>query len=261
MGWGDELMVTGRVRELQRTDPRPVKILYERGRWHEAWEHNPRIAPKGAAGEFQELRPRTDYLRPYMRAKSEQRYTWKAYGPPVGELYLTDKEKAFGALYAGRIVIEPNLKGGASINKDWGRERWGVLVGRMRERGLAATQLGPANTRRLGGAEFIETNNMRYAAAVLARARAAVLPEGGQHHVAAAVGCPAVVIFGGYIAPAVTGYPWQSNLFVHDEQHPLGCGWRVRCAHCAAAMARIHPERVLQELEALLVSTSRDLAA
>src|SRR3990167_5762104 len=133
-------MVTGLVREAQRTDPRRVKIIYERPRWHESWEGNPRIAGKDEQGDFQELRPRTDYLRPYMVAKTGERWTWKAYSAPVGELYLSDKEKAFAREFAGRLVIEPNVKAGASPNKDWGWERWVDLVKLMRIMGFVPTQ-------------------------------------------------------------------------------------------------------------------------
>ena len=43
MGWGDELMVTGLAREAQLRDPRKVRVVYDRPRYHEAWKHNPRI--------------------------------------------------------------------------------------------------------------------------------------------------------------------------------------------------------------------------
>jgi len=86
MGWGDELMVTGHARELQARDPRRVRPVYEKQRDHEAWENNPRIAGKQEKGDFQQYRGRVDGLRPYMTAKSGDRYGWKAYGPPVGEL-------------------------------------------------------------------------------------------------------------------------------------------------------------------------------
>jgi ADP-heptose:LPS heptosyltransferase len=253
--------VTGQVRELQRTDPRRVRIVYERPRWHEAWENNPRIALPGEVGEFQELHPRHEYLRPYMVRKTPERWTWKRYGPPRGELYFTPEERGFGERHAGRIVFEPCCKPGASPNKDWGWERWRELVELARARGMALTQLGPASVRRMAGVEHIETSSMRKAAAVMAHAVAAVLPEGGLHHVAAAVGTPAVVIYGGFISPEVTGYLGQRSLFVATDGHPIGCGWRVKCEHCDAAMASISPERVLNELEKLLEESRRRVAA
>lgn len=261
MGWGDELMVTGRVREAQARDARRVRIVYEKPRWHEAWERNPRIAMPHERGDFQELQARVNWLRPYIAAKTDERWAWQRHQPPRGELYFSEQELAFGALHAGRIVIEPCLKPGASPNKDWGWERWLELAVLMRARGLDPTQLGPASSRRLPGAEFVETNSMRKAAAVLHFARAAVLPEGGLHHVAAAVGCRAVVLFGGFISPEVTGYAEQASLFHKTAQHPIGCGWRRSCRHCAEAMAQFPPGRVLGQLEEILESDRRRLAS
>lgn len=261
MGWGDELMVTGHARELQARDPRKVKVDYERNREHESWANNPRIAGKNEQGDFQHYRARVDGMRPYMQAKSAERYHWKPYGPPVGELYFDEKERRFARTFSGRVVVEPNIKPGASPNKDWGWDRWVELVRLMHRAGIQPAQLGSASQPRLPGTEFIHTNSMRYAAALLSTARGAVLPEGGLHHVAAAVKCPAVVIFGGFIAPAVTGYAGQVSMFDPDPEHPLGCGWRKPCAHCATAMQAITPQRVFDAFRRLLDASARHLAA
>ena len=256
MGWGDELMVTGQARERQARDPRRVRVVYERPRWHPAWDHNPRIARLDETGDFQELVARDGYLRPYIARKEGDRWTWRAWGPPRGELYFTPDELDFGAQHAGHIIVEPNLKNGAPVAKQWGWVRWNKLAWLMNKRGIRLAQLGDPTAPRLDRVEVIRTPTMRHAAAVLARAAAAVLPEGGLHHVAAAVGTPAVVIFGGYIAPAVTGYADQVNLFPPDARWPLGCGSRHRCEHCAAAMVSIAPEAVAKELEKLLERSS-----
>jgi hypothetical protein len=222
MGWGDELMVTGHVREMQRKDPRKVRVVYERPRWHEAWENNPRIALVEEKGDFQVYEPRQGYLRPYMTEKTESRWHWKPYRPPRGELYFSAEEKRFGEKHAGQIIIEPRIKPGASPNKDWGQARWKELVRLATERGLKLAQVGPHGKYRLPGVSLIVTSTMRLAAAVLAQARAAVLPEGGLHHVCAAVGTSAVVIFGGFISPEVTGYEEQTSLYERDEKYRYG---------------------------------------
>lgn len=249
MGWGDELMATGHVRELQRTDPRRVRMVTPKGRWHEAWDGNPRIARPEERGDFQLYETRPGNLRPYCVGKDEKRWQWRRYGPPAGELYFDPAELAFGAAHAGRVIIEPNIKAGASPNKEWGWLRWKQLVLLCAANGVQVTQLGPSNTRLLPGADLVVTHSMRRAAAVMKHARAAVLTEGGLHHVAAAVGTPAVVIFGGFIAPEVTGYPWQVNLYTGTG---LGCGARLLCSHCEACMAAIDPARVWAALERIL---------
>lgn len=249
MGWGDEVLVTGQARVLQEKDPRKVKIIYEKPRWHEAWFNNPRIAQPDEKGDFQELRPRNNYLRPYMVAKSNDRWTWKAWGPPKGELYFKDAELKTGEKYPDRIILEPHLKPGASPNKQWPWDRWQTLAKMLCQDGFKVAQMGESQKKALEGAEFIWTRSMRLAATVVAKAKAVIVPEGALHHVAAVVNVPAVVLFGGYISPAVTGYEGQASLFEHTPEHPLGCGWRVHCQHCVDAMAKITPERVFEELK------------
>lgn len=266
MGWGDEIMAAGQARELRARDPgrRRVRILdrYNRARSHAAWQGNPHIAAAAERGDFVKLL-NGGGVRPYIEAKHAQRWVWKDWpggkGPPRGELYLSDEENTIGRQFAGRIVLEPHIKPGASPNKAWGWMRWNKLAWLLQERyGQRVTQLGSAAVPLLAGAELVETKSFREAAAVLAGARAAVLPEGGLHHAAAALNLPAVVIFGGFIAPRHTGYDGHVNLFTGGE----ACGMRVPCDHCRDAMAKISPEDVAEQLmELLRVPTSRHLAA
>jgi ADP-heptose:LPS heptosyltransferase len=253
MGWGDEIMVTGHVRDLQKTDPRRVRVMYENAnRWPEAFHNNPRLAQIGEQGNFQEYRPRDGYLRPYMTAKTPTQWSWKTYTPPVGELYLNDRELEFGRSYAGRVIVEPHIKPGASPNKQWGWVNWNKLAWLLRQKGHTVAQMAGGPSPVLEGVELISTRNLRHAAAVLANARAAVLPEGGLHHTAAVFGVPSVVIYGGFISPAVTGYAGHRAFFVDSKAHPLGCGMRVPCEHCVAAMAAIKPEAVALALGDLI---------
>ena len=242
-------MVTGHVREMQLRDPRKVKIIYERPRWSEVWDHNPRIAKLKEEGDFQEYRPRVNGLRPYCSSKSPERWTWKEYKPPVGELYLDPSERNFGSLHAGKVVLGPHVKPKASPNKLWSLDNWGNLVLLLTKRGIQPVQIAPLGSRRINGVELIETPSFRHAAAALSRARAAIVTEGALHHAAAALKVPSVVLFGGYISPSQTGYDSQVNLFTGGEP----CGWRIPCKHCAEAMAKITPEMVLESFLGLKV--------
>lgn len=249
MGLGDELMVTGHVRQLYERDPRKVRVEYEknRQRWCELWDNNPKIARVEERGDFQVFRPRVDYLRPYCSAKSERQWTWKAYGPPRGEIYLSRSEKAFGDVNRELIVLGPYLKGGASPNKAWTWERWMELVTLFNTNGMRPVTIGPHGARNLG-ARHIDTS-VREAAALLSRARLVITQEGALHHIAAAFDAPAIVIYGGYISPQVTGYPRQEAFFVGEG---LGCGMRLPCAHCADAMASITPAMVFERARRML---------
>lgn len=248
-------MVAGRARVMQQTDPRKCRVTY-RGiaKWLPSaavWENNPRIARADEAGDFQQLPARDmSNLRPYHTGKTSERWSYNtAFRPDVGELYFTDAERNFGELRADKIILEPHIKAGASPNKQWGWVRWNKLAWLMQRSGLRVTQLGPSDTPLLEGAELIITPNFRMAAAVLSKARAAVLPEGGLHHAGAACGVPAVVIFGGYIGVETTGYPMHRNLGTSVSG---ACGMRLPCQHCAEWMGRISPEQVMKELETIL---------
>jgi ADP-heptose:LPS heptosyltransferase len=80
------------------------------------------------------------------------------------------------------------------------------------------------------------------------RAKLAILPEGGLHHGAAAIEKRAVVLFGGFIPPSVTGYDTHINLVGSDNF----CGSIHPCKHCADAMKSISVETVLNAAEEIL---------
>lgn len=258
MGYGDDIIASGMARVAQETDPRKVRPMLEKGhRWSDVWKLNPRIAQPGEECDFQEVVVREKHLRPYMTEKTWSQWFWKEYRPPRGELYFSKEERDFGQRHAGRVVLEPHNKRGASPNKAWPWVSWNKLAWLLHKDGVRVSQLGPGGTAVLDGVEYIETRNFRLAASVLSTARACVLPEGGLHHAAAALGTPAVVIFGGFISPRVTGYDDQVSLFVGDD---LGCGSRQPCNHCKAAMASIKPEMVAEKLMSLLSADQRDAA-
>lgn len=247
VGIGDELMVTGMVREAQARDPRRVRIEYEKGRprWSPLWAGNTRIVRPGDQGDFQTLRPRENYLRPYCIGKTQTQWTWTRYAPPVGEIYLTADELAFGKVHEGKIMLSPAVKPGASPNKQWGAERWARLASLL---GGDLIQVGEAEHVPLPGVRFVRTS-IRQAAAVISRARLLITGEGAPHHIAAVFRTPTIVIYGGYISPEVTGYAGQVAFF---RGGGLGCGMRVPCAHCAEAMASISPEEVGEAARRLL---------
>jgi len=246
IGWGDELIATGQARVLQETNRGKVIVQDRNGaqREHAMWHGNPRIALRSDRPHKPQYLANGPGVRPYIATKSDVQWGWKEFACPPGEIYFTPDEIAHARVCTPGVVIEPNCKQKASPNKDWGLARWIELVALMRAAGLRPTQLGSFGTRLIPGAEMIETPGFRFACAVLAKAKAAVLPEGGLHHAAAALKVPAVVIFGGFISPAQTGYAGQVSLFTGGKP----CGMRIPCEHCAEAMAVITPRMVMDEL-------------
>lgn len=246
-------MAAGEARAHHRRTGRCVRICRVPGvfRRDPLWDGLPYIVQADTPAPYDVLRNGPGH-RPYIEAKTPQRWTWRPYKPEPAEVALTIEEHKFGDRARGKVILEPNLKAAAPRNKDWGWERWCALALELSDRGIAYAQVGAGGTRLLPGAHFIETPSIRHAVACLSRARAAVLHEGALHHAAAAVSCPAVVIFGGYISPEVTGYEGQRSLFWKSDEFPLGCGMRQSCRHCAAAMSVFNAGYVYEQLEVLL---------
>lgn len=236
MGYGDEIMVTGVARQRGRR----IAVLDRNGthRWHPLWLGNPLIAAPGQAGEpvanGPGCRPYIDYAR--TTAARWAYTTWRCW---PGDLPAIAPDPAGG----GGILIEPHIKPQASPNKRWPWERWQALVDLNRS--LPWLQLGPPGTRMLKGVRTLQTADFESAVRVLAGCAAAVLPEGGLHHAAAALGVPTVVLFGGMTSPRNTGYTDQTSLWVDD---PAALGWRIEHPACAAAWDRITPQIAMEAL-------------
>lgn len=252
MGIGDEIMAAGVARVHHAATGQRVRILRRSGkpRWFDIWNYLPWMAQPEERGEFHEIYAKdAQDLRPYIERKTDRQWIWRAYRPEVSGFVFTASEIEFARAALDAVIIEPHIKPGASPNKAWPWQRWQQLVAAAPE--LPWMQLGPQGTRRLDGVRHLATRDFRLAAAALAEARAAVLTEGALHHAAAAVHTPAVVIRGGFIGPLVTGYPGQVDFF-EGGAWPLGCGMRVSCAHCQAAMMGITVTAVLRALRKVL---------
>jgi hypothetical protein len=237
MGLGDWLMATADIKALHAETGRPVHVVGkgERVMWSEVFENNPKVS-RGRSGTVRLVNG--PGLRPYIVGRNDVRWTWRrGRDQQPGELYLTPAEKAFAAPYAGKVLIEPNVKANGHANKAWAFERWQAVV---REYGAPMLQVGQPGTRWLEGVQRVTTPAFRLACAVLAVSRGFVGTEGALHHAAAALGVPAVVLWSEFIAPDVTGYTTQRNIRHAGEP----CGARVPCASCAASMAAIGVDEV-----------------
>ncbi|MGY4257712.1 ADP-heptose:LPS heptosyltransferase [Bradyrhizobium sp. USDA 4516] len=262
MGYGDELMGSGMARGAHA---RGVKIAFGDGReikWHE-WAHlifydNPNVAAPG-----QERADNLEWIEHYGAVRKHCRpggggcrhwiFTPGTQRP--GELFFDPRELEF-AKRVGEdfVVIEPNIKDKAkqwgAQNKQWGLDRYNGVAQILRNRGFRVVQFN-TGLHAIDGIERIATPNFRTACAVLARAALYIGPEGGLHHACAAdpVNTPAVVIFGGFVSPWVTGYAQHVNLFTGDD---LGCGNFDACEHCRRCMSKISIEQVVSSALRLL---------
>ena len=250
MGYGDELMATGIARGAAA---RGKRVAFGDGQgiiWGrhcaEVFRDNPNIAPPGSEND-----PDLVWIPHY---EGNRRYNHRGgngwiwhydFRPEPGEVFFSEAELRFakecGAL--GCVVIEPNVlreKPGAS-NKQWPLQRYQQVTIELQRLGYELAQFCYPGTTSNLPVKLIEAPSFRLALAALSRARLYVGPEGGLHHGAAAVGVPAVVIFGGFVPPEVTGYDFHVNLAAGGQ----ACGSTSSCEHCRAAMDAITVDQVL----------------
>ena len=250
MGWGDEFMAAGEARRIHEATGAKVRIIARAGSRttlsSALWDNIDYIAKPGEAAEVSVVDSPFDRL--YRAGMGLEGSRWKEYQPVPAEMRLTLGEHAFAATAGERFVlIEPHVKAArdGAENRQWGWDRYAALV--SSRPGLRWVQVGKPELATLPGVIRLPTDTFRKACAVLAHADAYVGPEGGLHHASAALGIPAVVIFGGYISPKVTGYPMHVNMF---SGAGLGCGRRRGCG--CDCMARITPDEVAGALDELL---------
>lgn len=254
MGIGDEIMAAGRAHELVKANAaRKVAILDAQGRrrWHAIWERCPWVAREGEeAGASLMDGPNA---RPYIAARSRAKWQWRCSPPHRCPIQLTIGELDWASEYRDAVVIAPHIKPSASPNKRWPLKSWQQLTDIFRANNCRVVQMNDsAMAQPVPGAEQVVPPNIWYAAALIKVCRVAIVHEGALHHAAAAVDAKSVVVIvGGYIGSDQTGgYPNQVWLGTKN----LGCGNRLHCSHCDAAMKAIEPQKVFD----VALSVSRD---
>jgi ADP-heptose:LPS heptosyltransferase len=262
MGMGDEIMAAGEAERIFRSDPsKPVAICDLTGqvRWHELWEGNPAIATPAYVKSKQPVHRITNGVgcRPYIRypftAVRGMRFTdWQA-RDHVGTLYLTNDELTLGKRIRDEVgpfvLIEPDVKPSSTPNKQWGAERFAAVVEALPE--MTFIRAHGDECRPFLGVKNVRTRSFRQACGILAAADGFFGTEGGFHHAAAALGQPAVVIFGGFISPKSTGYDTHVN--IADKGPGSPCGRWQPCGHCAEAMDRIEVGRVIEAVSSVFL--------
>jgi hypothetical protein len=166
-----------------------------------------------------------------------------------GEFFFSDHDRACATRRPLGILIEPNVPWHKSVapNKDWGLARYQRLADMLRADGFSVYQ-NSFGTARLTNVNVVHVSSFRQAAASLAGYDLVICPEGGLHHAAAAVSAKAIVIFGGFIPPQVTGYEFHVNLTGGAE----ACGSWNQCQHCRDALDQITVEEVHERALAAL---------
>jgi ADP-heptose:LPS heptosyltransferase len=256
LGFGDDILATGLARQV----PLGKRAAFGNGRniiwgpWsEEIFRHNPRVARPGqeAAGDLIWIDHYKGHRKYNRLDRATGRWIWNYDFKPIpGEIFLNREELELANMIGQDFIfIEPNVpwRKSVAVNKDWGLQNYQAVADRLRKNGHRVVQSLHGRDQ-LERVDHIATRTFRHALAVLSRARAALLPEGGLHHGAAAFGIRAAVLFGGFIPPAVTGYDTHINF----TGGATACGSLISCEHCRAAMKNISAEEVHQAVEKLI---------
>lgn len=242
MGLGDSLLAAGRAKLRHRETGKKIAIGDGSNiEWSPFFENNPYLLSTPERGCDWVI----DYAghRGYHVGETPERWLWNyAYRAEPAEIFWADDERVVKGDY---VVIEPHIKGGASPAKQWNGYQAVVdaLSGEIEFR-------QPSYGRPiLRGAEGVGTN-LRQAAMLVAGARAVLLPDGCLHHLAAAVGTPGCVIFGGFAPKETMGYA------IHRNFGEGAFGFRKNRRESRAAMEAIRPEVVSQALKEIYDSRS-----
>jgi hypothetical protein len=165
--------------------------------------------------------------------------------------FLTDEERAKSAWAVGTIAIQSSGLGGQMMmrNKQWFPERFQAVVNALKN-DFKFVQLGSPNDPLLAGVEDRRgKTSMRESAAIFANAKLFLGNVGFLMHLARAVECPSVVIFGGREAPWQSGYSCNENLYTAEPCAP--CWLWNKCDFNRVCMDKISAAAVVDAVKKL----------
>ena len=245
MGYGDEIMALGRAETIYSILGKPVAICDTNGipRKHCIWENHPAVDSDSPLHiiDGPSVRP---YILKWKRSNAGLTIVWNTkYRAHAGHIRLTAREQVEALDIMPKkpfAIIEPIVRRGSSQNKKWDIERWEEVIKNF-PIPVYQFNLGE-QTKILCGAFLINSYGFRISAGIVEHASLVMTVEGGMHHMAASMNTPAVVVFGGFADPKITGYIYQKNFYVELPESP--CGKYYPCKHCKKAMSMIYPDKV-----------------
>jgi ADP-heptose:LPS heptosyltransferase len=268
-GIGDELLATCAVRALSRHYARPLTVF---ARYPALFTENPHVAhilpadpvlAETAATWNLDLRRPCEWQRDLDtdRQESPARHIVAEAAAAAGVngfieerpyLYLTPTEIERAPLpVLSRPFIAIQSSGSAARyffrNKEWGVDRFQHVADSLRS-SFDLVQLGAASDPLLAGAiDRRGLPDLRMSAAILARAALFVGQVGFLMHLARAVDCRSVIVYGGRELPRQSGYPCNENLVGLTPCSP--CWQKSLCAYDRACLNSISPADVVTAVE------------
>jgi ADP-heptose:LPS heptosyltransferase len=173
---------------------------------------------------------------------------------------VTDPEQAKASWAKDMIAVQSSGLGGQMLmrNKQWFPERFQDVVNGFKSR-FQFVQLGSASDPALDGVTDLRgQTGIRETAAVLANCRLFLGNVGFLMHLARAVECPSVILFGGREAPWQSGYTCNFNLY-----SPVPCApcwlWN-KCDFDRVCMDKISAADVSGAVEQMIARARNPLA-
>jgi hypothetical protein len=219
-GLGDELMLTA-VAHAARKAGRPLSILSD---WPEVWRGNRDIVSlhTGVERWFYTLRrgwlPSSVEIRHLTTSNHAPRHLARQQADHLKLSLPVDWSPCFSyptlAHSSRRITFQLSCRGAryAATTKEWAHDRWLNLLSRLGS-DHELIQLGTSQDPLVPGVVDLRgRTTLPQAASWIASSGLFLGLESGLMHLAAATGVPAVIIYGGRTAPALTGYPWHTQI-------------------------------------------------
>ncbi len=160
-------------------------------------------------------------------------------------LFLTPEEFAAGKRADNQVVMQSSGMSAAHSmrNKEWYPERFQEVCAELRC-DVTVIQLGHAKDPKLEGAiDLRGQTTLRESAAILANSLVFVGLVGFMMHLARAVDCRSVILYGGREKPSQTGYVANKNLYNQVKCAP--CWLRNPCDFDRKCMDMIQPPQVI----------------
>jgi ADP-heptose:LPS heptosyltransferase len=155
-------------------------------------------------------------------------------------LFLRRSERGSGKIADNQIAIQSATP---MRNKAWFAERFQSVVHSLSNK-FKFIQLGSSADPKLDNViDLRGMTTLRQASAVLSNSRLFVGLAGGLMHLARAVDCPAVIVYGGRERPQISGYICNRNIRATPPCSP--CWQRNRCDHDRVCMTEISSETVI----------------
>jgi hypothetical protein len=269
-GVGDQLLLTCVARHLRRQGERRVWVATDHA---ELFANNPDVSHVlcGSLADFRWIIDRpgvTLHELPYApRLDAEGRDI-----PPKGHLLavmcaqagvrgeielrpylnLDASEYVYGRKVKGQVAIQSSGRSARYFmsTKEWYPERFQSVVDRLKSR-VDFVQIGQPKDPPLAGVKDLRgKTTLRQAAAVLAASELFVGLVGFPMHLARAVDCPSVIVYGGRELPSQSGYSYNTNLTGQTECSPC---WRWNdCPGQHACMDQITVDQVCDAILARL---------